>query len=320
MSDSAVVVGIDVAKGRLDAAVTGTPVPPAQFGNDEEGHAALLAWIVPLAPQLVVLEATGGHESLAVCALQAAGLAVAVVNPRQAHAFGKALGYLAKTDRIDAAALAEFGHTLLARADLARYVTPLASAEQRVLAALVTRRRQLVTMLHMERHRLALALPEVRSSLQALIKAIQKQLRDVDRDLTRHVARHFADLDRLLRSMRGIGPVTSASLIAELPELGRLGHRQIAALVGVAPMACDSGTLHRHRHIRGGRRELRHTLYMATLVATRYNPVIRVHYQRLVAAGKLKKVALVACIRKLLTILNAMARNHTEFNPSYAHA
>lgn len=320
MSESAVVIGIDVAKAQLDAAVTGVAAAPAQFGNDEDGHAALLAWLEPLAPQLVVLEATGGHEALAVCALQAAGLAVAVVNPRQAHAFGQALGYLAKTDRIDAAALAEFGRTLLTRADLARYLTPLASAEQRVLAALVTRRRQLVTMLHMERNRLALALPEVRSSLQALIKAIQKQLRDVDRDLARHVTRHFAEVDQLLRSMSGIGPVASASLIAELPELGRLGRRQIAALVGVAPMACDSGTLHRRRHIRGGRRELRHTLYMATLVATRYNPIIRAHYLRLLAAGKFKKVALIACMRKLLTILNAMARNHTEFDSSYAHA
>ncbi|MGH8251521.1 MAG: IS110 family transposase [Steroidobacteraceae bacterium] len=320
MTESTVVVGIDVAKAQLDAAVVGAVAAPAQFTNDAEGQAALVAWLEPLAPQLVVLEATGGHESLAVCAMQAAGHAVAVVNPRQAHAFAKALGYLAKTDRIDAGALAEFGRLLAARDDLARYLRPLASAEQRVLAALVTRRRQLVTMLHMERQRLALALPEVRASVTALIKAIQKQLADLDRDLTGHVSGHFAELDRLLQSMSGIGPVASASLIAELPELGRLDRRQIAALVGVAPMACDSGTLHRRRHIRGGRFELRRTLYMATLAAARHNPVIRAHYRRLVDAGKFKKVALIACMRKLLTILNAMARNHTEFDSRYAHA
>jgi transposase len=320
MTDSAVVVGIDVAKAQLDAAVVGAPVAAMQFANELDGHAALLAWIQPLAPALVVLEATGGHESLAVCALQAAGLAVAVVNPRQAHAFAKALGYLAKTDRIDAGALAELGRTLLARDDLARYLQPLASQEQRVLSALVTRRRQLVTMLHMEQQRLRLALPEVRASVRALIRAIQKQLHDVDHDLTRHVARHFAELDQLLQSAAGIGPVMSATLIAELPELGRLDRRQIAALVGVAPMACDSGTMRRRRRIRGGRFELRRTLYMATLAATRFNPVINAHYRRLVDAGKFKKVALVACMRKLLTILNAMARNHTDFDPQHAHA
>jgi transposase len=300
--------------------VVGVPRAPVQFTNDAEGHTALLAWLEPLAPALIVLEATGGYESPAVCALQAVGLAVAVVNPRQAHAFGKALGYLAKTDRIDAVALAELGRMLLAREDLGRYLKPLTSAEQRVLAALVTRRRQLVSMLHMEQQRLVLALPEVRASVKALIKAIRKQLADVDRDMTRHVTGHFGELARLLQSAGGIGPVMSATLIAELPELGRLDRRQIAALAGVAPMARDSGTMHRRRRIRGGRFELRRTLYMATLTATRYNPVIRAHYQRLLATGKLKKVALVACMRKLLTILNAMVRNHTEFDPNHAHA
>lgn len=320
MSNSAVVVGIDVAKSKLDVAVVGAPMGARQFANEMEGHAALIAWLEPLAPQLVVMEATGGYEAAVACALQAGGLVVAVVNPRQAHAFAKALGRLAKTDRIDAQDLAEFGRTLLARADLARYLRPLESAVQQDLAALVTRRRQLVAMLVMERHRLALARPAVRTSLRTLIKAIQKQLRDVDRDMTRYVSDHFAELDQLLRSTSGIGPVASATLIAELPELGRLGRRQIAALVGVAPMACDSGRMHRRRHIRGGRFELRRTLYMATLAATRHNPIIRAHYRRLVDAGKFKKVALVACMRKLLTILNAMARSHTAFDPCYVHA
>jgi len=320
MSESAVVIGIDVAKARLDVAVVGAPIAAAQFANEPDGHGELLARIEPLAPALVVLEATGGHESLIVCALQAAGLAVAVVNPRQAHAFTKALGHLAKTDRIDAAALAELGRTLLARNDLARYLRPLASLEQQDLAALVTRRRQLVTMLHMERQRLTLARRAVRGSIKRLIAAIERQLDGVDGDLAHHVREHFAELDHVLRSMGGIGPVASATLIAELPELGRLDRRQIAALVGIAPMACDSGTMHRRRRIRGGRFQLRRTLYMATLAATRHNPIIRAHYRRLVDAGKFKKVALVACMRKLLIILNAMARNHTEFNAGHVHA
>jgi transposase len=247
-------------------------------------------------------------------------LPVAVVNPRQARDFAKALGHLAKTDRIDAEGLAELARMLLARADLARYLKPLESLEQQDLAALVTRRRQLVTMLGMERQRLAFGRPAVRGSIEALIEAIKKQLDEVDRDMTRHVSTHFAELEQLLRSAGGIGPVASATLIADLPELGRLSRRQIAALVGLAPFAWDSGQMRGRRRIYGGRFEIRRTLYMATLTATRHNPVIRDHYEHLVAAGKLKKVALVACMRKLLTILNAMARTGTAFDPHHVHA
>ena len=178
MSESPVVVGIDVAKAHIDVAVLGAPVNPARFDNEIDGHTALIALLEPLAPQLVVMEATGGYQAALACALQAAGLAVAVVNPRQARDFAKALGRLAKTDRIDAEDLAELGRTLLTRGDLGRYLRPLASLEQQDLAAVVTRRRQLVTMLLMERQRLALARPAVRGSVQALIKAIQKQLDD----------------------------------------------------------------------------------------------------------------------------------------------
>lgn len=320
MSESSVVAGIDIAKLHVDLAVSATPALAERFANDGEGHAALIARLAPLAAELVVMEATGGYEAPLACALQAAGLAVAVVNPRQARDFAKALGRLAKTDRIDAEGLAEFGRMLLARADLARYLRPLATTEQQDLAAWVARRRQLVTLLVMERQRLAGAHRVVRPSIKALITAIERQLQRVDHDMLRHVTAHFADLDRLLRTTGGIGPVVSATLIAELPELGRLTRRQIAALVGVAPVARDSGQMRGRRRIQGGRPQIRRTLYMATLTAARYNPVIRAHYLRLVAAGKLKKVALVACMRKLLTILNAMARNHTKFNPSYAHA
>lgn len=315
MSASSVIVGIDVAKGHLDAAVLGAPVTPARFDNDSEGHTALAALLQPLAVQLVVMEATGGYEAAVACALQAAGLAVAVVNPRQARDFAKALGRLAKTDRIDAEGLAELGRMLLTRPDFARYLRPLESLQQQDLAALVTRRRQL----GMERQRLAFARPAVRGSVEALIEAIKKQLDEVDGERARHVSTHFAELEQLLRSARGIGPVATATLIADLPELGRLTRRQIAALVGLAPFAWDSGQMRGRRRIQGGRFEIRRTLYMATLTAARHNPVIRAHYERLVAAGKLKKVALVACMRKLLTILNAMAKTRTTFDPHHFH-
>lgn len=317
MSESAPVVGIDVAKGHLDVALLATPMVVKRYPNDGTGHQALIEWLEPLSVGLVVMEATGGYESPAACALQAAGLAVAVINPRQGRAFARAMGRLAKTDRIDAEGLAELGRVLMGRADLARFLRPLASDAQQDLAALVARRQQLVTMLVMERLRLEQSRRAVRPSIKALIKAIESQLEQVDHDMNDHVKAHFAQFDKLLRSTSGIGPVASATLIADLPELGRLTRRQIAALVGVAPVARDSGTMRGRRRIQGGRDKVRRILYMATLTATRSNPVIRSYYARLIAAGKLKKVALVACMRKLLTILNAMARAGVPFDPQY---
>lgn len=320
MSEKAVVAGIDVAKDHVDVAVLATPAVAERFANDGQGHAALLARLEPLGVELVVMEATGGYEAPLACALQVEGLAVAVINPRQGRDFLKAMGRLAKTDRIDAEGLAQFGRVLLTRDDLGKYLKPLASEEQQDLAALVARRRQLVTMLGMERQRLSRSRRAVRPSIKAVIKVLQRQLNETDRDMNGYVKSHFAELDQLLRSTKGVGPIASATLIADLPELGRLNRREIALLVGVAPVARDSGKTSGRRHIQGGRAKVRHNLYMATLSATRHNPVIRAYYERLVAAGKLKKVALVACMRKLLTILNAMARTHTQFNPEHHHA
>ena len=316
----AVVVGIDVGKEQVEVAVLGAAGVPARVANEDAGHAQLLAALQPLRVALVVLEATGGYEAALACALQAAGLAVAVVNPRQARDFARALGRLAKTDRIDAADLAAYGRMLLDRPDLARYLKPLETAVQQDLAALVTRRRQLLVMLGMEQQRLAQSRRAVRPSIRKVIQVLERQLADVDGQMNGHLRAHFAAPDQLLRSTVGVGPVTSASLIAELPELGRLSRRQIAALVGVAPMAQDSGASRGRRRIRGGRASLRRVLYMATVSATRHNPLIRDHYARLRAAGKLPKVAIVACMRKLLTILNAMARTGTPFDPQHQHA
>lgn len=320
MSEQAVIAGIDVSKAHLDVALLGQPAAIERWANDDAGHQALLERLAPLGVQLVVMEATGGYEAPLACALQVAGLAVAVINPRQGRDFLKAMGRLAKTDRIDAAGLAEFGRVLLTRDDLARYLKPLASAQQQDLVALVDRRRQLVTMLGMERQRLSRSRRAVRPSIKAVIRTLEQQLERADHDMQRYVKSSFAELDQLLRSTSGIGPIASATLIADLPELGRLSRRQIAALVGIAPMAHDSGRTHRRRHIQGGRAKVRRTLYMATVVASQHNPVIRAHYLRLLEAGKAKKVALVACMRKLLTILNAMVRTQLPFDPEHRHA
>lgn len=316
MSATSVVVGIDVAKAYVDVAVLGGEFVAQRFENEAEGHSALAGALQPLDVALVVMEATGGYEAALACALQATGLPVAVVNPKQARDFAKAMGRLAKTDRIDAGMLAELAAVLVRRDDLARFLRPLPDVQQQTLAAVVTRRRQLLTMLGSERQRLQLAIPLVRPSIEAMIQAIRAQLDDVEAQMVSHVREHFAELDTLLRSARGIGPIASATLLATLPELGRLTRRQIAALVGVAPVANDSGTAHGRRRVQGGRFETRRVLYMATLTAAKHNPAICAFYQRLVGAGKLPKVALVACMRKLLTTLNAMVRTNKPWDSS----
>ena len=320
MSDISVVVGIDVAKDHLDVAAQGTLLDVVRYGNDADGHSALTVALQPLGVGLVVMEATGGYEAALACALQSSGFAVAVVNPRQARDFAKSMGCLAKTDRIDACLLAEFAAALVRREDLGSFIRPLTDVQQQTLAAMVTRRRQLLTMLLSERQRLQLAIVVVRPSIEAMIEAIRRQLDEVEGQMVSHVVEHYEELDTLLRSTRGIGPVASATLIAELPELGLLNRRQIAALVGVAPMANDSGKRHGRRRVQGGRFEIRRVLYMATLTATVHNPTIKAFYQRLLAVGKLPKVALVACMRKLLTTLNAMVRTHTPWSVDFHSA
>jgi transposase len=320
MSAISVVAGIDVAKAHVDVDVVGAVFAPQRFDNEAEGHSAIAAALKPLGVSLVVLEATGGYEATLACALQGAGLAVAVVNPRQPRKFAEAMGYLAKTDRIDAHMLAEFGQTLGRRPDLGRFLRPLDDADQRWLAALVTRRRQLVGMMLSERQRLQITPKKLHPSLEAVIQTIKAQLDDIEAQMVAHVKAHFGELDTLLQSVSGIGPVSSATLIAELPELGKLNRRQIASLVGVAPFARDSGTAKGRRHVQGGRADVRRALYMATLAAAFHNPIFQAYYQRLVGAGKLPKVALIACMRKLLTTLNAMVRSGTRWDPGHCMA
>ena len=320
MSVLSVTVGIDVAKAHVDVCVLGVASGVQRFANDADGHSALTAALLPLGAGLVVMEATGGYEAALACALQASGLPVAVLNPRQARDFARSMGRLAKTDAVDARMLAEMAAVLVRREDLARFVRPVADECQQWLAALVTRRRQLLAMLGSERQRLQITPRKLHPSIEAIIAAIKAQLDDLEAQMMDHVREHFSGLDGLLQSTSGIGPVASATLIAQLPELGRLNRREIAALVGVAPMSNDSGNRKGRRRVQGGRFEIRRVLYMATLTAARYNPVIRAFYERLKAAGKLPKVALVACMRKLLTMLNAMVRTGKPWDASLHRA
>lgn len=309
-----VAVGIDVAKDTLEVACGGAGTET--FANDDSGGDALIARLATIDVELIVLEATGGYERNIACALQAAGFAVAVINPRQARDFAKAMGILAKTDRIDAQGLAHLAEVLAKRPERDKLVRPLPSDEQRAMQALVARRRQLVEMLAAERQRMTISHAAARPSIEALVKAIRAQLDTVESELVSHIDKHHHELARQLSSVRGIGPTTMATLIADVPELGRLGRREISALIGVAPFNRDSGQYRGKRMIFGGRGHVRQVLYMATLSAIRFNAVIARFYRRLVLAGKPKKVALVAAMRKFLTILNAMVKTGLPWDDS----
>ena len=303
MTRTQVFAGIDVSKAQLDMALR----PEGRFSasNDEAGFAQILERLKAAPPTLVVLEATGGLEIPITGVLAAAGVLVVVVNPRQVRDFAKATGKLAKTDALDAQVLAHFAEVL----------RPLPDAQTQALAALLARRRQLVEMLTAEKNRLSSAHTPVRKSLRTHIAWLECELRHTDRDLA-HAIREspvWREKDDLLQRVPGIGPVGTSTLLANLPELGTLTGKQIAALVGVAPLNRDSGTWRGKRTVWGGRAQVRAILYMSALTATRFNPVIRVFYQRLCAAGKAKKVALTAGMRKLLILLNAMMKHRTRW-------
>lgn len=318
MSDS-VFVGIDVSSQTLELASSAEP-KTWQVGNDAAGIEQLTAQLTSLQPALVVLEATGGYEFEAACALQASGLAVAVVNPRTARDFARAMGALAKTDALDARMLAAFARVLYQHPERERFVKPLADAELQRLQALVLRRRQLVQMITSERQRMRVSHAAARPSIERVIEFLKTELGDSDADVAAHVGQHHATLAQALASVPGIGAASVAVLLAQLPELGKLDRRRIAALVGVAPLNRDSGQMRGQRSIWGGRADVRRTLYMATLTAVRHNAPLKAHYERLLAVGKRKKVALVACMRKLLTMLNAIAKNGSTWDASLHQA
>jgi len=300
-----VCIGIDVAKAHLDLAIFGHEANE-RFTNDPAGHAALVEHLANRNVQRIVLEATGGYERAAVAALLDAGLPVVVANPRQVRDFARATGKLAKTDAIDAQVLAHFAHAV------APQLRPLPDAKALELQEKLARRQQLVQMHTAESNRLKQAAGDaVGKSIQAVLDVLDAQLRTLDDDIHRLI-RESPDWSakvELLKGVPGVGDQTARTLVAQLPELGSCSRQQIAALVGVAPVNRDSGTMRGRRTTFGGRASVRRVLYMAALVATRHNPTLRTYYQRLVAAGKKKMVALVATMRKLLVTLNAMLRD-----------
>jgi transposase len=307
-----VYVGIDVAKAWLDVATVPAILDPDRYANDPAGIARLVRALEALSPALIVLEATGGYETALASAVALAGLPIAVINPRQVRDFAKALGQLAKTDALDAGVLALFAERIR---PTPRALPDEAHAE---LLALVTRRQQLLDMLIAERNRRAVARPSTQRSLDEHIRWLQARIRDTEQLLQAALKRSpvWRTQEQLLRSVPGIGPQTASRLLVSLPELGRLSGRAIAKLVGVAPLNVDSGQQHGRRQIWGGRAPVRTALYMATLVAVRHNPTLRRYYQHLRALGKPPKVALVAAMRKLLVILNAMIRHQKPWQPA----
>lgn len=302
-------IGIDVSKERLDVHLRPSGEAFA-VGRDGESLAALIDRLAALGPALVVLEATGGFEVTVAASLAAAGMPLAVVNPRQIRDFARATGQLAKTDALDAKVIARFAETIRPEP------RPVPDEQARALGELVARRRQLVEMMIAERNRRRqLTSRRLIKGVERLLAALQKELSELEADLGDSIRGTpvWRERDELLRSVPGIGPIVARTLIADLPELGSLDRKQIAALVGVAPLNRDSGTMRGKRTTFGGRAKVRCVLYMAALVASRRNPVLKAFYQRLLQAGKAKKLALTAVMRKLLTILNAMVRDNKRW-------
>jgi transposase len=304
--EKAVFVGIDVSKEKLDVAVR----PSGQlisFSNDEDGISMMADFIKPFLPLLIVFEATGGLETAAVGMLIAKGLPVVVINPRQVRDFAKATGKLAKTDAIDAHLIARFAEAVRPE------VRPLKDEETQKLTALITRRRQIVEMITAEKNRLCRTTPWTFKDIQSHIAWLEKCLEKADKNLNNLLRKSpvWREKDEILQSTPGVGPVLSMTLLANLPELGTLNRKQIAALVGVAPLNRDSGLFRGKRMVWGGRGNIRSVLYMSVTCAIRFNPPLKKFYQRLRDAGKFHKVAMTACMRKLLVILNTMIKNRT---------
>ena len=310
MEQRGMVAGIDVSKAQLDTAF-GADGEVVGFANDEQGIARLLERLSSVRPALVVMEASGGYETAAATAIAAASWRLAIVNPRQVRDFARATGRLAKTDRIDARMLSAFGKAVEPQ------ITQLPDEDAQALQGMLLRRQQLVAMRAQERQRLEHAQGPMRKQIKKHIDWLDHEIDRLDIDITAGLRQSAAwrAKDDLLRSFKGVGPITSGTLLVALPELGSLGRRAIAALVGVAPLNWDSGKMRGERSIHGGRARIRTLLYMATTSAIRCNPVIREFYQRLKSRGKPHKVAMVACMRKVLTILNAMVRESTPWTP-----
>jgi len=305
-------IGIDVAKQYFDLHILETG-QDRRMENSAGGIAKFVALCNKIKPELIVMEATGGYELILAATVQAEGFAVAVVNPRRIRDFARAAGQIAKTDKLDARIIAQFAATM------EPMPTEQINESTQKLKALVARRNQLVGLHTAESNRLEHANgKEIRRSIAAVLKVIESQLKTIDRQITEHIDNtpRLRQRSEILDSVPGIGPTTANMLVTELPELGRLNRRQIAALVGVAPIARDSGTFRGKRTTGGGRKKIRSRLFMPTLVAVRHNPVLRAYYNKLLGRGKCNMVALVAVMRKLICIMNTMAKNNQKWNPN----
>ncbi|MBS6741030.1 MAG: IS110 family transposase [Enterobacteriaceae bacterium] len=304
--------GIDVSKSTLDIAISNI-AQSFTVPNEDGGFNQILKELKRNETQLILMEATGGLESGVAGYLQSEGFDVVVINPRQARDFARAMVYLAKTDQIDARVLLQMAKVINQHPEREKYIRPLPDAHRQLLAAMVVRRRQLTIMLTAERNRLHPSHPQNHESIRFIISVLKSEMARIEAEMSAYISKNFSELSALLSAVKGVGAAT----VAEVPELGTLSRREISALIGVAPVNRDSGTMRGRRTVFGGRASVRTALYMSALVGTRHNPVIKEFYTRLVAAGKPKKVALTACIRKLLTILNAMLKNNEAWDPLY---
>lgn len=307
-------VAFDVCKAALDVHIH-VDAKAFQVPNTHEGFDQIALTLADYDVSLILMESTGGYEDAAACYFQSVGYDVAVINPRHARNFAKAMGKFAKTDRLDAAILADFAAVIDIRPDRARYIKPPTDEERKFLSQMVARRRQVVDLIATEKQRLAHADDYAKASINIIINLIESQLKEINSDISFYVKKNFSGLSNMLSEIPGIGELSVGLLIGDVPELGQIGNRQLSAVIGVAPFNHDSGKMRGKRCISGGRQNVRNVLFMGIMSATRFNPVIKAFFDRLVAKGKSKKLAYIACVHKLLRIINAMVRDGTSFNP-----
>lgn len=307
-------VAFDVCKAVLDVHVR-VDARAFQVPNTYEGFDQIALVLADYDVSLVLMESTGGYEDAAACYFQSVGYDVAVVNPRHARNFAIAMGQLAKTDRLDAAILADFAAVIDTRPDRARFIKPPTDEERKFLSQMVARRRQVVDLLSTEKQRLSHADDYAKQSINKMIHFIESQLKEINKDVSFYLKKNYSGLSKLLSGIPGIGELSVGLLIGDVPELGQIGNRQLSAVIGVAPFNHDSGKRRGKRCISGGRQDVRNVLYMGVMSATRFNPVIKEFFDRLISKGKPKKLAYIACVHKLLRIINAMVRDGTSFNP-----
>ncbi|EMJ2321009.1 IS110 family transposase [Salmonella enterica] len=307
-------VAFDVCKAVLDVHIR-VDGKAFQVPNTYEGFDQIALVLADYDVSLLLMESTGGYEDAAACNFQSLGYDVAVINPRHGRNFAMAMGKFAKTDRIDAAILADFAAVIDSRPDRARFIKPPTDEERKFLSQMVARRRQVVDLLSTEKQRLSHADDYAKQSINKVVAFIESQLDEINKDVSFYLKKNYSGLSKMLSEIPGIGELSVGLLVGDVPELGQIGNRQLSAVIGVAPFNHDSGKMRGKRCISGGRQNVRNVLFMGVMSATRYNPVIKAFYDRLINKGKPKRVAYIACVHKLLRIINAMVRDGTSFNP-----